>query len=193
MNYPKRILCWLPILLLAASCGLPGSPPAAGAPPATAQTGPTARPIHLATATLTPAPLPTNAGPESVEQHGRFSLRLPAGYHALEGIDGGVFVYHDTLPGFLVLYPAPGDPAATLTGLLNATAHTRRVETPLETEIGGLAFAGLFLETSGGDRLFLSAAEGWALVVQGPAEHWPSLAAGLNQALTSLTFEEATR
>jgi hypothetical protein len=194
MRNSRSLLCLLPILFLVSACGLPDSH---AAPQAT----PTTHPVYLATATLTPAPAATDpaTGPATIEQRGRFSLTVPAGYHALEGIDGGCFLYPtpastaDAWPGFLVLYPAPGSAAEILTSLLNATADARRLETPLEVDVGGLTFAGLFLETSAGDRLFLAAADGWALVAQGPADRWATLAVGLNQALTSLSFEEETR
>jgi len=115
---------------------------------------------------------------------------LPEGYRALEGADGGCFLYHESLPGFLVLYPAPGEPADTLAGLLNATANTRRSEPPLEVDLGRVTFVGLFVETRADDRLFLAATDGWALVAQGPVGDWPALAAGLNRVLVSLSFEE---
>ena len=139
------------------------------------------------------ATLPARA--DAPTHDGLFSGRslhfeLPAGFHALEGLDGGCFLYHERLPGFLVLYPQEGDPAETLAGLLNATPGLRRTEPPLEVDLGGLTFVGLFVETESGSRLFLAAAEGWALVAQGPAEDWPGLAAGLNRVLTSLSVEE---
>lgn len=115
---------------------------------------------------------------------------LPEGYRVLEGVEGGCFLYHESLPGFLVLYPASGEPAETLAALLNATVDTLRSEPPLEVDLGGLTFVGLFVETETGDRLFLAAADEWALVAQGPVGEWPSLAAGLNRVLVSLSFEE---
>jgi hypothetical protein len=123
------------------------------------------------------------------------SLRfdLPEGFRVLEGTDGGCFLYHEAIPGFLVLYPAAGEPAEVLAALLNANADTRRVEPPLEVDVGGRTFTGLFVETGTGNRLFLAAAEGWTLVAEGPADRWPALAAGLNRVLVSLAFEEETR
>ena len=81
-------------------------------------------------------------------------------------------------------------PAEVLAELLNATIGLHRTETPLEVDLGGLTFVGVFVETDPGSRLFLAAADGWALIVQGPVEDWPGLAAGLNQVLTSLSFQE---
>ena len=77
-----------------------------------------------------------------------------------------------------------------LAELLNATTSLRHTELPLEVDIGERTFMGLFVETDADSRLFLAAADGWALVAQGPVEDWPALAAGLNQVLTSLSFEE---
>ena len=120
------------------------------------------------------------------------SLRfnLPEGYRVLEGVDGGCFLYHESLPGFLILYPQPGEPGEMLAEMLNATAAVHRTELPLEVDLGELAFIGLFVEVDAGNRLFLAAADGWVLVVQEPADEWPALASGLNQVLSSLTFEE---
>jgi hypothetical protein len=115
---------------------------------------------------------------------------LPAGYQVLEGIDGGCFLYHESLPGFLVLYPKEGEASDTLAGLLNATPGVYRTGLPLEVDLGGLAFTGLFVDTDAGSRLFLAAAGGWALVAQAPAGDWPALASGLNQMLRSLSMEE---
>ena len=115
---------------------------------------------------------------------------LPEGYRVLEGVEGGCFLYHESLPGFLVLYPASGEPAETLAALLNATVDTLRSEPPLEVDLGSLTFVGLFVETEAGDRLFLAASDEWVLVAQGPVGEWPSLAAGLNRVLTSLSFQE---
>lgn len=115
---------------------------------------------------------------------------LPEGYRVLEGLDGGCFLYHESLPGFLVLYPDVGKPGEVLTQLLHATTGIQYTEPPLEVDLGGLTFAGLFVETGAGSRLFLAAADGWVLVAQGPVEGWSTLAAGLNRVLTSLSFEE---
>ena len=188
------------LLILAAGCNWPFSGPAAR--PTT-----TARPV--------PAGLGANASPQAteepartaadttasdivVEEGGPFrgrSLRfdLPKGYRALESTDGGCFLYHETIPGFLVLYPAASEPTETLAGLLNAMADAHRAEPPLGVDIGGLTFTGLFVETGTGERLFLAAANGWALVAEGPADRWPALVAGLNRALVSLSFEEDAR
>jgi hypothetical protein len=120
----------------------------------------------------------------------RLGFDLPEGYHTLEGLDGGCFLYHESLPGFLVLYPEAGESSEMLAELLNATAGLRRTESPLEVDLGRLTFVGLFVETNAGSRLFLAAADGWVLVAQGPVEDWPALASGLNQVLTSLSFKE---
>lgn len=118
---------------------------------------------------------------------------LPEGYRVLEGDDGGCFIYPGSRPGFLVLYPMEGEAGETVTHLLNGTADVRRTETPLEVELGGLTFTGIFVENGTGNRLFLAATEGWGLVVQGPVDGWPSLAGELNQVLVSLSFEEEAR
>jgi hypothetical protein len=153
---------------------------------ATAFVSPLATPGQ-ATLPPTSAPVPGHSGLFS----GR-SLRfdLPEGYRVLEGLDGGCFLYHESLPGFLILYPQLGEPRAMLAELLNATTGLRRTESPLEVDISGLTFVGLFVETDAGSRLFLAAADGWVLVAQGPAEDWPTLAGGFNQVLTSLSFKE---
>ena len=120
------------------------------------------------------------------------SLRfnLPEGYRVLEGVDGGCFLYHELLPGFLILYPQLGEPGEMLAELLNATTGLRRTESPLEVDLDGLTFVGLFVETDPGSRIFLAVADSWVLVAQGPAENWPNLAGGFNQVLTSLSFKE---
>jgi hypothetical protein len=192
MNPRSAVLCLLPILLLLSACGLPGFEGPAQAAVVSQSATVTRRPPALPTATLTPTASPT---PPTLQEGGPLSLTLPDGYYALQSDDGGVFVYHETPPGFLILYRTAGDPAGTLTRLLNDTRDVSRTEPPLEVEIGGRTFAGLFVETRTGDRLFLAAAEDtptevWTLVVQGPAEQWPALAAGFNQVLLSLTFEE---
>jgi hypothetical protein len=130
-----------------------------------------------------------------VEQGGPFSgqsleFGLPPGYQVLEGVEGGCFLYHEALPGFMILYRAAGEPVETLASLVEATANNRRSEPPLEVDLGGLTFVGLFVETEAGARLFLAAADGWGLVVQGPVGHWPLLAGGWNRVLRSLTFKE---
>ncbi len=207
------------LLVLVVGCNWPLSHPDTEPPAATRSSSPEVespgeqdggrREVAVSTATgpatafVSPLVTPTadSAGPTPVAVLGRgglFSGRtirfdLPEGYHVLEGVDGGCFVYHETLPGFLVLYPTAGGASKTLTDLLNATTNTQRTESPLEVDIGGLTFVGLFVETDTDDRIFLAAAEGWALVAQGPVDGWPTLAAGLNQVLVSLTFEEGTR
>ena len=115
---------------------------------------------------------------------------LPEGYRALEGVDGGCFLYHESLPSFLILYPQSGAAEEMLAEMLNATAAVRRTELPLEVDLGERTFIGLFVEVDAGNRLFLGAADGWGLVVQGPADEWPALASGLNQVLSSLAFKE---
>lgn len=115
---------------------------------------------------------------------------LPEGYQVLEGLDGGCFLYHESLPGFLVLYPEAGEPDEIVTRLLNATADLRHIEPPLEVDLGRLTFVGLFVETDLDRRLFLAAANGWALVVQGPIDDWPILATGFNRVLMSISFKE---
>jgi hypothetical protein len=185
--------CLLPILLLLAACGVPG-PRAASALTAT----PTRWPVNLPTATLTPTPAPTLP---TLRANGPFTFVLPEGYRLLEADGGGCFVYHETLPGFLVLYPAPdkageapGKAGEALDRLLAAVPDVRDSEALLEVDVGGRTFTGLFVETHAGNRLFLAAAAGdpdWVLVVQGPAGQWPALAAGFNRVLTTLVFEEA--
>lgn len=115
---------------------------------------------------------------------------LPAGYRVLEATDGGCFIYHESTPGFLVLYRTTASPEEALAGLLGATSGLHRTESPLQVEIGGMTFAGLFVETEADERIFLAAAEGWSLVSQGSAGDWLLLATGLNQVLHSLSFEE---
>jgi hypothetical protein len=140
-------------------------------------------------AALPPTPV-TVLGHGGLFSGRRLRFDLPEGYHTLEGLDGGCFLYHESLPGFLVLYPEAGEPGEMLAELLNATTSLRHTELPLEVDIGERTFMGLFVETDADSRLFLAAADGWALVAQGPVEDWPALAAGLNQVLTSLSFEE---
>jgi hypothetical protein len=154
--------------------------------PATAFVSPLATPGQAA-----PPPTPaTVVGHEGLFSGRRLGFDLPEGYHTLEGLDGGCFLYHESLPGFLVLYPEAGESSEMLAELLNATAGLRRTESPLEVDLGRLTFVGLFVETNAGSRLFLAAADGWVLVAQGPVEDWPALASGLNQVLTSLSFKE---
>lgn len=117
-------------------------------------------------------------------------FELPAGYRVLEATDGGCFIYHESTPGFLVLYRTTASPEEALVEMLDATSGIRRTESPLQVEIGGMTFAGLFVETEADERIFLAAAEGWSLVSQGSAEDWLPLATGLNQVLHSLSFEE---
>lgn len=163
----------------------------AAAGPATAFVSPLDKPGQAAT-----LPAPTTSTPVTILGYeGLFSGRslrfdLPEGYQVLEGLDGGCFLYHESLPGFLVLYPQAGEAGEMLVELLNATTGLRRTEPPMEVDLGGLTFVGLFVETDPGSRLFLAATDGWVLVAQGMVEDWPSLAAGLNQVLTSLSFEE---
>ena len=171
------------------------SSPATG--PATALVSPVATPGQAVT-----IPIPMASRPGTMPGNGglfsgrRLRFDLPAGYRVLEALDGGCFLYPaaggaaESMPGFLVLYPETDEPDEMLAELLNATTGLRRTEPPLEVDLGGLTFVGLFVETDAGSRLFLAAANGWALVVQGPAEGWPNLAAGLNQVLTSLSFQE---
>lgn len=147
-------------------------------------------------------PIPTASMPAGdVGRGGTFSGRslrfdLPDGYRVLEGLDGGCFLYPapggsaESLPGFLVLYPQADEASEILAELLNASADLSRTEPPLEVDVGGRTFVGLFVETNAGSRLFLAAADGWALVAQGPVEEWSGLAGGLNQVLVSLSFEE---
>ena len=162
-----------------------GDSPAASSP-ATTFVSPLATPGQA-------APLPT---PVAIQGRGGLfsgrSLRfdLPEGYRVLEGLDGGCFLYHESLPGFLLLYPEAGETGEMLAEMLNATAGLHRTEPPLEVDLGGLTFVGLFAETGSGNRLFLASADGWVLVAQGPVEDWSALATGLNQVLTSLSFEE---
>lgn len=169
--------------------------PATG--PATALVSPVATPGQAVT-----IPIPMDSQPATMQgDSGLFSGRrlrfdLPEGYRVLEALDGGCFLYPapanaaESLPGFLALYPEAGEPGEMLAELLNATAGLRRTEPPLEVDLGGLTFVGAFVETDPGSRLFLAAADGWALVVQGPVEDWPNLAADLNQVLMSLSFQE---
>lgn len=139
---------------------------------------------------------PAGAAPVRLEERiSGHALRfdLPTGYRALEAIDGGIVIYHESTPGFLVLYRVGEPPEETLSNLLARTANVRRNETPLQVDVGGLGgptFNGLFVETAGGSRLFLAAAEDWGLVAQGATADWPSLASGFNQVLRTLTFEE---
>jgi hypothetical protein len=141
-------------------------------------------------------PLPTSPSPEGLDApHGLFlrqwiRFALPQGYQAIEGVDSGCLFYHESLPGFLVLYPSAGEPLEILSNLQEATTSIRRTESPLVVEIGGRSFRGLFVETQSGGRLFLAATEGWGLVTQGPVSTWSALAAGLNQVLLSISFEE---
>lgn len=154
--------------------------------PATAFVSPLTKPDHAS-----PAPTPvTVLGHEGLFSGRRLRFDLPEGYHTLEGLDGGCFLYHESLPGFLILYPQLGEPGEMLAELLNATTGLRRTESPLEVDLDELTFVGLFVETDAGSRLFLAAADGWVLVAQGPAENWPNLADGFNQMLTSLSFKE---
>lgn len=200
LAHARRIALGILLLVLVAGCNWPFSGPAAR--PTT-----TARPMPAdMQATVSPRPIqqPTRPAADAtardivVEGGGPFqgrSLRfdLPAGYRVLEGTDGGCFLYHATIPGFLVLYPVAGEPTEVLAGLLSATADTRRAEPPLEVDIGGLTFTGLFVEVGVGERFFLAAADGWALVAEGPGDRWSALVAGLNRVLVSLAFEEGTR
>lgn len=139
---------------------------------------------------------PTTTEALAIQGHGepfsgrRLRFDLPEGYRVLEGVDGGCFLYHESLPGFLILYPQSDESGETLAEMLDTTAAVRRTELPLEVALGELAFIGLFAEVDVGNRLFLAATNGWVLVVQGPAEEWPALASGLNQVLSSLTFKE---
>lgn len=154
--------------------------------PATAFDSPLATPSQAAP----PSTPVTVLGHEGLFSGRRLGFDLPEGYHTLEGLDGGCFLYHESLPGFLVLYPEAGESGQMLAELLNATAGLRRTESPLEVDLGGLTFVGLFVETNADSRLFLAAADGWVLVAQGPMEDWPALASRLNQVLTSLSFKE---
>jgi hypothetical protein len=210
MHRHTRILGLLLLAVLLAGCNWPLSHPEAeplaaartpslqvepslgrDAGPATAFVSPLVTPAQVATLV---APMASTAvtipGRNGLFSGQSVRFDLPAGYRVLEGIDGGCFLYREALPGFLVLYPASGEPAATLTGLLNATGGSRRTEPPLEVDLGGLPFVGLFVETDSGSRLFLAAAEGWALVAEAPLADWPVVAAGLNEVLTTLSFEE---
>lgn len=212
----RQIPALLLLAILLASCNWPLSHPEAeplaaaktSLPEATStpkesgghQAGDSSAVTGSATAFVSPLTTPGQAAspPASVAivaRDGLFSGRslrfnLPEGYRALEGVEGGCFLYHESLPGFLILYPASGEPAETLAALLNSTANTRHTESPLEVDLDGLTFVGLFVETDTGSRLFLAAADGWVLVAQGPAENWPNLAGGFNQVLTSLSFKE---
>jgi hypothetical protein len=160
--------------------------PSAATSPAMAFVSPLATPGQAA-----PPPTPvTVLGHEGLFSGRRLGFDLPEGYHTLEGLDGGCFLYHESLSGFLVLYPEASESSQVLAELLNATTGLRRTESPLEVDIGVRAFMGLFVETDAHSRLFLAAADGWVLVAQGPVEDWPALAAGLNQVLTSLSFKE---
>lgn len=199
-THAGRTVLGILLLFLVAGCNWPFSGPAARptttARPvpadmqATVLPRPTQEPARTAAAATASDIVVAGGGPF----RGR-SLRfdLPTGYHALESTDGGCFLYHETIPGFLVLYPAASEPTETLAGLLNAMADARRAEPPLEVDVGGLTFTGLFVETGTGERLFLAAAGGWALVAEGPADRWPALVAGLNRVLVSLSFEEDAR
>jgi hypothetical protein len=160
--------------------------------PAMAFVSPLATPGQTA-----PPPTPvTVLGHEGLFSGRRLRFDLPEGYHTLEGLDGGCFLYPapggaaESLPGFLVLYPEAGESGEMLAELLNATTGLRRTESPLEVDIGGLTFVGLFVETNDVSRLFLAAADGWILVAQGLVEDWPALASELNQVLMSLSFKE---
>ena len=200
LAHARRIALGILLLVLVAGCNWPFSGPAAR--PTT-----TARPIPTGLGAKASPPAieePTRAAADAtapdivVEGGGPFrgrSLRfdLPAGYRVLEGTDGGCFLYHATIPGFLVLYPVAGEPTEVLAGLLNAAADTRRAEPPLEVDIGGLTFTGLFVEVGAGERLFLAAAGGWALVAEAPGDRWSALVTGLNRVLVSLSFEEDAR
>jgi hypothetical protein len=154
--------------------------------PAMAFVSPLAMPGQAA---LPPTPV-TVLGHGGLFSGRRLRFDLPEGYHTLEGLDGGCFLYHESLPGFLVLYPKAGESGQMLAELLNTTTGLRRTESPLEADIGEQTFMGLFVETDADSRLFLAAADGWVLIAQGPVEDWPALAAGLNQVLTSLSFKE---
>ena len=164
------------------------------------QTGDSSAVTGPATALVSPLATPGQATPPSTPEamlghEGYFSGRslrfdLPEGYRVLEGLDGGCFLYHELLPGFLILYPQLGEPGEMLAELLNATTGLRRTESPLEVDLDGLTFVGLFVETDPGSRIFLAVADSWVLVAQGPAENWPNLAGGFNQVLTSLSFKE---
>jgi len=165
--------------------------------PVAAFASPLATPGLAATLPIPTASMPAGDGGRGGTFSGR-SLRfdLPDAYRVLEGLDGGCFLYPapdgsaESLPGFLVLYPQAGDASEILAELLNATTGLQRTEPPLEVDVGGRTFVGLFVETNARGRLFLAAADGWALVAQGPVEEWSSLAGGLNQVLVSLSFEE---
>jgi hypothetical protein len=216
MHRHRQILALLLLTSLLAACNWPLSHPEAEPLAAVKTSSPEAAPslkrdggrqsgdssavTGPATAFVSPLATPGQAAqlptPVAILEHdGLFSGRslrfnLPEGYRVLEGLNGGCFLYHESLPGFLVLYPDTGEPGDRLAELLNATAGIRRTEPPLEVDLGGLTFVGLFVETEPGSRLFLAATDGWVLVVQGPVEDWPNLAAGLNQVLTSLSFKE---
>jgi len=206
MRKHTRILASLLLAVLLVGCNWPLShpetEPLAAARTSSSKVEPSLnRDASPATAFVSPLVTPgtdltTNPTPVVVlGRGGLFSGRtirfdLPEGYRVLEGVEGGCFLYHESLPGFLVLYPALGEPAETLAALLNATVDTRRSEPPLEVDLGGLTFVGLFVETEAGDRLFLAAADEWALVAQGPVREWPTLASGLNRVLTTLSFQK---
>lgn len=199
-THARRTVLGIVLLILVAGCNWPFSGPAAR-PTTTARPIPTGlgakasppaieEPTRAAAGATAPDMVVAGGGPF----RGR-SLRfdLPEGYRVLEGTDGGCFLYHETMPGFLVLYPVAGEPAETLAGLLNATVDIHRAGPPLEVDIGGLTFTGLFVETGTGERLFLAAADGWALVAEGPTDRWSALVTGLNRVLVSLSFEEDAR
>jgi len=203
MRKHRAILALPLVVVLVAGCIWPF--PETTAQPATTTANTTDRTVAGNTTYLSPLVTPgtdleeprstTSPTPVVLGRGGLFSGRtirfdLPEGYRVLEGVDGGCFLYHESLPGFLVLYPASGEPAETLAALLNATVDTLRSEPPLEVDLGSLTFVGLFVETEAGDRLFLAAADEWALVAQGPVSEWPSLAAGLNRVLTTLSFQK---
>jgi len=216
MHRCRQIPALLLLAILLASCNWPLSHPEAeplaafkaSSPEATPapkesggrQTGDSSAVTGPATASVSPLATPDQAASPPapvaiVARDGLFSGRslrfnLPEGYRVLEGLDGGCFLYHESLPGFLILYPQLGEPGEMLAELLNTTTGLRRTESPLEVDLDELTFVGLFVETDAGSRLFLAAADGWVLVVQGPAESWPTLADGFNQVLTSLSFKE---
>lgn len=133
--------------------------------------------------------VPASPAEESISGRA-LRFELPTGYRALEALDGGVLIYHESTPGFLALYRVEDPPEETMGALLAGTANVRRSETPLQVDVGGRAFNGLFVGTAEGSRLFLAATEGWGLVVQGSIADWPALASGFNGVLRTLTFEE---
>lgn len=197
------------LLLAAASCNWPLDEPTSQTadvgrstisplPTATrssAETGSAATQSTVDATTETPT---ISASSVSLPADGLFvgrSVRfdLPDGYRVLEGDDGGCFIYAESTPGFLILYPTEDDELAHVTQLLSSTSRLSRTETPLEADVGGLTFTGVFGETGSGSRLFLAAAEGWGLVVQAPADGWHALASDLNQVLLSTSFEEEAR